>query len=547
MKSLAISLGHNSSAVLIEDGRIVAGYEEERFSEVKSDSSFPSASINHLRVQYELSEATDVYVGHWFTDAKLPAQGNKYWAPEMLKTLFPHGEIYGLNAEITHHDSHLLSAMVFAGKDFADNYLAVVADGFGSFGECITVYDVRSDGKYRILHRVFGFEKSMGMLYQYATAFMGMKMHNHEYKILAYEVHIGEVLSDHEIDILDTMVHEAAKLYIKSQRNGTLSNEFDPLVDIAALPNVQNQINETLLTVLQTFHMAGNASDERSKRIVIAYFVQRVVESVMMTTIGLYRPKNLLVAGGLFYNVKLNHMLANSLPEDGKFCAMPLAGDQGAAIGVYEAYNGDLTWPGHLAWGRRDLSTVMLNLPKGVHHARPCQAHDMISEALHTHGWVNIVRGNMEYGPRALCNTTTLALPTMENVERINRANDRTMEMPFAPVMTQAQAESHFYGVSKIHKSLEYMIMAREYKPEVVDRVQGAAHWYPDSQTYTGRPQVTNDPLIVSLLTDFGPLVNTSFNFHGVPIVRDVHQVLKTHNKQVETAPDLNPTTIIIQ
>lgn len=541
MRSLAISLGHNSSAVLIEDGQIVAGYEEERFSEQKSDSRFPISALNHLKLSYDLSKNIDVYVGHWFTDAMLPAAPNKYWRPDVLKLLFPDCKVHSLSREVTHHDSHLLSAMVFAGDDFADNYLAVVADGFGSFGECITVYDVTKGGKYRILHRVFGFEKSMGMLYQYATAFMGMKMHNHEYKILAYEVHIGEVLDDHEIDILDGLAHESARQYLKAHRNGVLSNEFDPFVDVSALPNVQAQINDMLTNVLKNFDY-----DERDLRVIISYFVQRVVESVMITTIGLYSPKNLLVAGGLFYNVKLNHILADTLPEGGRFCAMPLAGDQGAAIGVYESYRGDLKWPGHLAWGHRNLDTMMMPPMRGLQTVKPDQAYERIAEKLSGGGWVNIVRDSMEFGPRSLCNTATLAIPSMENVERINRANDRTAEMPFAPVMTQAQAREYFHNIGKVHKSLEYMVVARAYKAAHVEDVLGAAHWYPDMGIHTGRPQITSDPLMTALLNEFGPLVNTSFNFHGVPIVRDVHQVMKTHKKQCETAPDLNPTTIII-
>ena len=46
--ALAISLGHNSSAIAIRDGEILGGYEEERFTQVKSDSSFPIQSIKSI-------------------------------------------------------------------------------------------------------------------------------------------------------------------------------------------------------------------------------------------------------------------------------------------------------------------------------------------------------------------------------------------------------------------------------------------------------------------------------------------------------------------
>ena len=45
---------------------------------------------------------------------------------------------------------------------------------------------------------------------------------------------------------------------------------------------------------------------------------------------------------------------------------------------------------------------------------------------------VQVVSGNMEFGPRALCNTSTLSLPYVENVEIINSLNKRNTVMPMA-------------------------------------------------------------------------------------------------------------------
>lgn len=541
MFSLAISLGHNSSAVLIEDGRVVGGYEEERFSGVKADSRFPECSILELRSRFNLPKDTDCYVGHWFIDAQLPGP-NKYWNPELLRELFPDGSIDSLSADFTHHDSHLESAMVFAGPGFADRYHAVVADGFGSFGECISIYEVHR-GAYRLLHRVFGFEKSLGMLYQYTTAFMGMRMHNHEYKMLAYEVHATEILAPWELERLKGLAHDTATDYIRKTRNLALTNEFDPVTKIEALPNVQHNINQLLSDVLKKMEMMDEP--EYEKRVVISYFVQSVVQAVMTSYVGLYNPTNLLVVGGLFYNVKLNHILANQVK--GKFCAMPLAGDQGAALGVYQAYKGDLVWPDNLAWGHRDLDMDLHDLPQGFSLVNNEQdMRDIVARKLRSKGWVNIVRGPMEYGPRALCNTTTLAIPDPTITMDINRANARTMEMPFAPVMTAAQAHAKFADVGKIHKSLEYMIVTRSYIPGEAAHMRGAAHYYPEEGIFTGRPQITSDPMMVSLLEEFGPLVNTSFNFHGVPIVRSPEQIISTHVNQWQTAPELKPDTIVL-
>lgn len=541
MKDLAISLGHNSSAILIEDGHIVAGYEEERFTGVKADSRYPIHAIEELHKRFDLPKNTGVYVGHWFIDAQLP-EPNKYWNPQHIRDLFPNGSVDSLSQDFTHHDSHIESAMVFAGRNFASQYTAVVADGFGSFGECLSFYEV-SGSSYRLLHRSFGFEKSLGMLYQYATAFMGMKMHNHEYKMLAYEVHLPEVLEFSEIQQLREMISETATKYIRAMHTLTLSSQFDPVTDLAALPNVQLSINELLTGVLSKLRMLN--SEIYEKRVVISYFVQHVVESVICTSVQMYAQGSLLVVGGLFYNVKLNHLLANQ--TKGRFCAMPLAGDSGAALGVYQAYKGNLSWPGTLNWGKRDLKFDKDNLPKGVILVpTEEEAKIVMSDQIHKTGWVNLVRGEMEYGPRALCNTSTVAIPDKGVATDINRANARTMEMPFAPVMTESQAEDYFLDCQKIHRSLEYMIVARTYGRGKGEEVLGAAHFYPEEKVYTGRPQITADPLMVNLLNEHGPLVNTSYNFHGVPIVRSPEQILDTHVKQCETAPDLEPITVIV-
>ena len=116
--ALALTLGHNSSAVLIQDGEIIAGYEQERFSAKKSDSAFPKDAIKELALRYDLPSDTTVCVGHWFLDHQLPP-ANKYWDPDYIKQMFPDGEILSLDSQFSHHDSHLEAAMVFAGKNFA--------------------------------------------------------------------------------------------------------------------------------------------------------------------------------------------------------------------------------------------------------------------------------------------------------------------------------------------------------------------------------------------------------------------------------------------
>lgn len=519
-KSLVLTLGHNASAILVQDGEILAGYEEERFTGIKSDSQFPIRSINEIEKFYGGGQYDSVCVGHWFTAGVLLNQ--KYLDMNAIKERSHN--VYSINATCTHHDSHHLSAEAFARSyEFPADHISIVADGFGTFGECISIYQVGSSG-HQLIRRIFGYGNSLGMLYQYATAYMGMKMHNHEYKMLGYEAHITEVLNHQQIDNLNDMIMVESRRRLKTMMSFNIDRDTDIVVNKSALAATQHEIGQLLDDILKSLDL--NVSDRHNHREIISYFVQGVVETVMSSIVELYNPTNLLVSGGLFYNVKLNHRLADMVE---KFCVMPLAGDQGAGLGVYQSYYGDLKWPLHLFWGHRTLRDVEgLGI---VNVSNVDDAIELMRTQLKSNGMVNIVRGSMEFGPRSLCNTATIAIPNMMTVERINRMNDRTTVMPMAPAMTRKWANSNLTDCNKVVGSLEYMIATRDITTDVAP---GASHYYPLTGKSTCRPQIISedDLLMSTLLNEFGPLINTSFNYHGVPIVFDAASIQFSHEQQ---------------
>ena len=543
MDSLVLTLGHNSSAIIVRDGQIIAGYETERFTLIKSDSSYPRLPIEALIQEHGISHDADVYIGHWFLDGLLPAESNKYIDYDHLTLCIPNRGIHSLTPEFTHHDSHLLSAQVFAG-DFVDNYHALVMDGFGTMGECMSIYHVRRGQGFQLKQRVFGFSNSLGMLYQYATAYMGMKQHNHEYKILAYEVCIDDEKLYNEVR--KYAGEQAAKRYSKIV-SMDIDTKTDPMLSLSALPAVQLQISDELDELCNIFEV--DKDNELEFRSIVSLYVQTIVEQVVKGFVSSYQMQNVLLSGGLFYNVKVNNLISKWIP--GKTCVMPLAGDQGAGLGVYQQYRGDLIWPDNLYWGTRNLDFE--SDIEGIEVFDSFEdAFDTLCEQLHTLGFVNLVRGNMEFGPRALCNTTTLAVPLKHICDKINMINNRTSEMPMAPVCTPEMADYLFKKVESVHKSLGYMIITRDYKDNVdSDFYDGIMHNYPFLGLSTGRPQIINeqdDSDMYSLLSVFGGvLINTSFNYHGVPIVFDKESIEYTHQKQQEKAPLMGFKTIVIR
>ncbi len=525
MKALILTLGHNSSAILVEDGNIICGYEEERLTGVKSDSRYPENAINRLCQLYDIPKNVEVYVSHWFLDGQLPKDDLKHWDELKLRKIFPDSHIYGLSNKFTHHDAHALSAEVFAGDAFPKNHHVLVADGFGTAGECYSGYSCDGESKLRLGLRYTGFSKSVGLFYQYATEYCEMIPHQHEYKMLAFETHLTEIMPcPYRVKSLNHYIDKFSKTYL--DRASLAEHDLSHLS--YARDNVRCVL-DTFLDFARNDMILTDIKDLRSKRILISYFVQRHTENIIRSLVEAIRPTNLIVAGGVFFNVKINSMICDMIP--GKFCAMPLAGDQGAGLGVYQYYNGDLKWPGHLFWGHRD------KLRPGAVGIKCDATLADVKEALSRHGIVNIVRGSMEFGPRALCNTTTLALPTQALAAKINAMNDRTNEMPFALVVTREQASQLFEDIDKIHESLEYMIVTRKFKPNRHQRYAGGAHYYPLTKEYTCRPQITNDPFMRSLLNEFGPLINTSFNYHGCPIVYDENQIVNSHYQESRRLP----------
>lgn len=530
MKSLVLTLGHNSSAILVENGVPVCGYEEERFSLRKADSNFPRQAIKEIMSFYKLPKDIPVYVGHWFPDGELPKESNKYWDVEFMFEHFPNAEIHSVDMDYTHHDSHADSVEAFSNVKPSDDYVVMVVDGFGTAGEVISVYQ-NKNGLRKVIKRIRGYNKSMGLLYQYATDYCGMIMHNHEYKMLAYEVHINEVLDVVKKAKLKGLIAERATEILKECYDDSINSTYDPLINPEALTVTKLEVHKMLDSVMR--ELLPEDASTRDIRIVTSYFTQGVVEQVISTLYKLYCGSgDVLVAGGVFYNVKLNHILANM--TQGKFTVIPLTGDQGAGLGLYHRYNGILVLD-NLCIGKRILhSQTYENLRT---FSDETEFWDAVKTELRTVGIVNIVRGDMEFGPRALCNTSTLALPTLDNAAEINRINDRTNEMPFAPVMSDKSAEKFLKDLGKVNRSLNFMICNREYNNELIHLVRGAAHYYPDDDIYTGRPQIVtrdSDPGLYSVLEAFGPLINTSFNYHGVPIVRDMDQIMYTHMKQQE-------------
>ena len=548
MKALLLTLGHNASAIGLQDHTLVCGYEEERLTHRKADSRYPVNAIEAV-VKILGDDIDEIHISHWFLNGELPKVPDKYFNGEDLYQRFPQAKIFSVGRDFTHHDAH-----AWAGLLFAESYLKLteqstiilVADGFGNFAETMSIYRLK-DHKPYLIDRAFGFGNSLGLFYQYATAYLGLKENQDEYKLLGYETVIGDELKPEQIETLHKIIKRQAKKMFYDILNFDLQSQYDPFYAVDALPALRLHYKGHFEHVIRSLGMQPYRIPEASRRVIIAYYVQSVVETVVTDVVRELSAKNIILVGGLFMNVKLNDAVSETVAK--QTCIMPLAGDQGCALGLYKSVHNQLHWPNHLFWGKRDLSSATLLTHKTqrweVFQTDTTMA-ERVKELLAINKIVNIVRGSMEFGARALCHTSTLALPTDENVEYINTLNDRNTVMPMAPVMTRDIAYELFHGVDQIAGSEEYMICTRHYQEATfVNSIRGAAHQLPLKSVYTGRPQVTHDDFMLKVLDEFPVLINTSLNEHGMPICFSVADVLRCHEFQLRNDYERRVHTLI--
>jgi carbamoyltransferase len=570
--ALMLTLGHNSSAVYF-DGNKALGYEEERLNRIKSSSSYPYMAIAEIEKRLKIEPGSYVFISHWFDDFDFTKKSNKYFDKEAFDILVEKYSLKNvvLSENFTHHDAHAWSALSFLKDkwnskhdqkiDRGDKLHIVAADGFGNSQEVISIYETSVEdlsSRPKLVGRYHGFDYSLGLMYQYATSFCGMKENQDEYKFLGYESHVSDVLEVNSLQALRAMAGQKVVSMFESMKNSPDCrnsgwDNHDGLINVPSLMETKKSWYKHFEEVVAAI---SPGLQGRDVRIVVGHYIQQVIEGVMLKIVEHYNMKHVALSGGIFYNVKLNNQVLTN--TTGLFSVVPLAGDQGCGIGMFEAYVGDFKW-GDLKWGDRpafkDWSSTISkqDIAKYGEHIRYYSFADREKavldtvSALRTNKLVNVVKSKMEFGPRALCSTTTLAVPTTSNVEIINDINERDTVMPMAPVMLHNVVQNFFdtrYS-DRVIGSDRFMILTYDYVSPDLKGYGGTAHKYPDREVWSGRPQIIdpNDTFMTEVLngvSDFSKaLINTSFNAHGRPIVYDLDSVLDSFKFEFDKSLEL--------
>ncbi|HRA23247.1 MAG TPA: carbamoyltransferase N-terminal domain-containing protein, partial [Usitatibacteraceae bacterium] len=228
MRILGISaFYHDSAAALVEDGRIVAAAQEERFSRRKHDPRFPRHAIGYCLAEAGCGpEAIDHVVFYDKPFLKFERLLETYlafaprgfrsfrmaiplWIKEKLfqkRLLRDELRLFapGVDWEsrllfAAHHASHAASAYYASPFDEA---AVLTMDGVG---EWATTSVAHGRGAALDMAREIHFPHSLGLLYSAFTYYTGFKVNSGEYKLMGLapygEPRFRQAILDHLIDL----------------------------------------------------------------------------------------------------------------------------------------------------------------------------------------------------------------------------------------------------------------------------------------------------------------------------------------------------------
>ena len=564
MRVLGISaFYHDSAAALIEDGRIVAAAQEERFSRKKHDARFPANAIAYClaaggvamrgidRVVFydkpflkfeRLVETYTTFAPRGFTTFRMSMPlwlREKLFLKDLLRKAMRKvdgGEDW--NGELLfseHHLSHAASA--FFPSPF-DEAVVLTMDGVG---EWATTSAAIGKGNSLVVHKEIHFPHSLGLLYSAFTYYTGFKVNSGEYKVMGLAPYgepkyVNEIL-EHLIDVKADGSFRLDLSYFDYCTGLTMTNaKFD------ALFGGPPRKPEELLT---QHHMDLTAS------------LQAVTEEVVLRLTRSLRAetgiKNLCLAGG----VALNCVANGKVLRDGRFeniYVQPAAGDAGGALGAAlvgyhmqlgqpRSVHGDAMQGSYLGptFAQADIEARLKSCGARFEVLNDADLLETCADDLAQSKALGWFQGRMEFGPRALGNRSVLGdprSPTMQKTLNL-KVKYRESFRPFAPSVLRERVSDWFeldsdspymLLVADVVKSRRRAMTVDESKLFGIDKLNVPRSDIPavTHVDYSARVQTVceeTNPRYHALLSAFERktgcpvLVNTSFNVRGEPIV----------------------------
>ena len=488
---------HDSAAAIIIDGKIIAAAQEERFTRIKHDASFPENAIRYVLqeagITYSQLTAIAFYdkpllkferlleTYHAFAPAGLPSfltaipvwlheklhikkllrkqirklDGNEKKAATNIPTYFPE-----------HHLSHAASA--FYPSPFEEAAILTI-DGVG---EWATATICHGHGNQIKIKQELRFPHSLGLLYSAFTYYLGFKVNSGEYKLMGLAPY-GDPQSPETIlfkeKILSTLVD--------IREDGSILLNMSCFRFATGLRMTNDKKWAALLGIPRREPESAITPSHRNLALAMQQVTEMIVVALARTAQRITQSKNLVMAGGVALNGVANYQLLLAGCFD-NIWIQPAAGDAGGALGAaLAAYHIAEQMP-------RIMQPLNIQGPASTSGQQPAPVPDAMQSALlgpaftqqqiaatiHRYnataeyvtdfpvlsarvsqllaagkviGWL---QDRMEFGPRALGNRSILADPRNPRMQQhINlQIKAREAFRPFAPSVLEEDAATYF-------------------------------------------------------------------------------------------------------
>ena len=532
---------HDSCAALIKNGQLIAASEEERFSRIKYDRSFPSQSIKFCLNQAGITINKIDQVGFFWQPWRgvgtrifkafrgLPESWNRggknagiLFDLLLAEKIFRQKTGYkGPFHFLDHHLTH--AASTFFSSDFEKSAILSI-DGTG---ETTTCWLGQADNKKFTNYKTTKWPDSLGHFYSMVTQYLGFEVFGGEYKTMGLS-------SYGKPEYLD----EFRKI-IRTDDSGGFKIDLD-YTDYQYFK--KRWYSYKWIRKFGPSRLPEENLAERHQN--IASSLQARLEEVILElasyTLNLSGLEYLCLTGG----VALNSLAVGKLAQRHiakQIYTNPVSGDSGCALGSAYYINHIMLGKQerhplvHAYWGasysNHEIEKILQKY--GLKYSTledPAQEAARLISQGQIIGWF---QGRSELGQRALGNRSILADPRNASIkDKINsKIKNREPFRPFAPAILKEYQAEYF----DCQHSVPFMTEVHPIKKEKQNMIPAVTH-----VDGTGRFQTVSqetNPLFWELINEFRkitgmPLVlNTSFNLNGQPIVDSPYDAADTFLK----------------
>jgi carbamoyltransferase len=547
---------HDSAACLVEDGKIIAAAQEERFTRKKHDAALPKHAIDYclkaggisindlaLVAFYEkpflkFDRLLHTYLSFAPLGLKSFLKAIPLWIKEKIWMKETIREELGFDGKILfpeHHESHAASAF------FPSPYQTAAILTIDGVGEWTTTSYGRGSGNQLDLLSEMRFPHSLGLLYSAFTYYCGFKVNSGEYKLMGLapygEPKYSQLILENLIDL---------------KEDGSFRLNLD-YFDYCVGLTMTNRRFEQLF--------GGPPRQPESKLtqrdMDLARSIQDVTEEILFRMAKHIRivtgERNLCLAGGVALNCVANGRILREKIFD-NIWIQPAAGDAGGALGaalsawhsyldnprradgVHDSQSGSYLGP---AYSDDEIRDFLMKQNAPFVELTDDDLSERVADLIAQEKVIGWFQGRMEFGPRALGARSIIGDARFAKMQETMNLKIKFRESfrPFAPAVLREHVSDYF----DLDRESPYMLLVApvaksQQLPAPNQNLFGLEKLLQPRSTIPAVTHVDHSARIQTVTPDHNPMfyrvikhfhekhncpaiINTSFNVRGEPIV----------------------------